>query len=125
MQFVGTRGDTEIYSVSGFGGKNQASSANSSYPEDSNIIFDDPGSSVTYRSITIKGKTYEYVPWGDDDQLPYEILDKVGANMVVSQNKLYNILTCYGQGVRFFDLSTEKQTKDKDIRMFCFRNQAQ
>ena len=123
MQLIGTRGDTEIYSVSGFGGKNQASSANSSYPEDSNIIFDDPGSTVTYRTITIKGNTYEYVPWGDDDQLPYEILDKVGANMVVSQNKLYNILTCYGQGVRFFDLSTEKQTKDKDIRMFCFRNQ--
>ena len=43
--------------------------------------------------------------------------------MVVSQNKFYNIITCYGQGVRFFDLKTEKETKDEDIKMFCFRNQ--
>ena len=123
MRYEGTRGDTEIYSVSGFGGKDSVSTANSSYPTDSNVIFDDPGDSVTYRPITIKGKSYSYVPWGSDDQLPYEIIDKVGANMVVSQNKFYNIITCYGQGVRFFDLKTEKETKDEDIKKFCFRNQ--
>lgn len=123
MRYEGTRGDTEIYSVSGFGGKDSVSTANSSYPTDSNVIFDDPGDTVTYRPITIKGKSYNYVPWGSDDQLPYEIIDKVGANMVVSQNKFYNIITCYGQGVRFFDLKTEKETKDEDIKMFCFRNQ--
>lgn len=123
MRYEGMRGNTEIYSVSGFGGKDSVSTANSSYPTDSNVIFDDPGDSVTYRPITIKGKSYNYLPWGSDDQLPYEIIDKVGANMVVSQNKFYNIITCYGQGVRFFDLKTEKETKDEDIKMFCFRNQ--
>lgn len=123
MRYEGMRGNTEIYSVSGFGGKDSVSTANSSYPTDSNVIFDDPGDSVTYRPITIKGKSYNYLPWGSDDQLPYEIIDKVGANMVVSQNKFYNIITCYGQGVRFFGLKTEKETKDEDIKMFCFRNQ--
>ena len=123
MRYEGMRGNTEIYSVSGFGGKDSVSTASSSYPTDSNVIFDDPGDSVTYRPITIKGKSYNYLPWGSDDQLPYEIIDKVGANMVVSQNKFYNIITCYGQGVRFFDLKTEKETKDEDIKMFCFRNQ--
>ena len=123
MKLVGTKGDTEIYSVSGFGGKNSASSANTSYPLDSNTIFDDPDSTITYKEIKIRNKLYSYVPWGADDQMPYEIIDKVGANMVVSQNKFYNVITCYGQGVRFFDRKTEKETQNDDIRSFCFRNQ--
>ena len=41
----------------------------------------------------------------------------------MAQNKLFNVLTCYGQGVRFFDLATKKSTEDKEIRLFQFRNQ--
>lgn len=123
MKLIGERGNSYIYSVSGFGGKDSASTANASYPEDSNIIFDDPGATVNYKPITIKGKQYDYVPWGYDDQLPYEIIDKVGQNMVVSENKFYNILTCYSQGIRFFDRKTKQETENEDIRAFCFRNQ--
>ena len=117
------RGDTEIYSVSGFGGTDKAGSANSEYPDNSCTIFDDSGSNITYKPITIKGKSYLYVPFGDDDQLPYEIIQKVADNMVMSQNKFYNVLTCYGQGVRFFDKKTKQETENEDVQQFEFRNQ--
>lgn len=43
----------------------------------------------------------DYVPWGVDDQLPYELIHLVGGDEVTSQNKLFNVLTCYGAGLRF------------------------
>jgi hypothetical protein len=41
-----------------------------------------------------------YVPWGDDNQLPYKILKKIRRDEVMSQNKLFNTLTCYASGIR-------------------------
>jgi hypothetical protein len=123
MELVETRGNTEIYSVSGFGGKDQADSANSAYPDNSSTIFDDDSANISYRDITVKGKTYTYVPFGADDQLPFEIIQKVGDNMVMSQNKFYNVLTCYGQGIRFYDKKTKLETENEDVQLFTFRNQ--
>ena len=123
LEYVETRGNTEIYSISGFGGTDRASSANSLYPEDSNVIFDGDSTNIDYKPITIGGKTYLYVPFGADDQLPYEIIKKVGENMVMAQNKFYNVLTCYGQGIRFYDKKTKLETEDEQVQEFEFRNQ--
>jgi hypothetical protein len=41
-----------------------------------------------------------YVPRGDENDLPYKILKKIRRDEVMSQNKLFNTLTCYASGVR-------------------------
>ena len=35
---------------------------------------------------------------------------------------VFNILTCYGQGIRFLDRETGEKTMAKDIRAFCLHN---
>lgn len=119
---LGEHGGNEVYGVGFNRSSDHSSSLNAEYSDNSETIFDDDGTENP-RTVTIGGKAYSYMPFGFDDQLPYEIIKKVGDNMVMSQNKLFNVLTCYGQGVRFFDLSTEKKTTDADVRRFCFRNQ--
>lgn len=122
LEKIGMRGDNEVYSVGGVGFVNaRTPNANAEYTENSSTIFDDDGI-VNYRSVEVGGKRYSYVPFGSDDHLPYHIIDKVGENMVMSQNKLFNVLTCYGQGVRFFDRETDQPTRDAKVEMFTFRN---
>ena len=45
----------------------------------------------------------QYVPWGDDNLLPLKIRDLVGSDEVTSENKLFNVLTCYGAGIQLQD----------------------
>ena len=125
LQKVGTRGDLEVYAVGGVGftpGRfSNHSSANAEYSTNSSTIFDDNGI-TTYKTVMVDGKEYQYIPFGANDQLPYDIIAKVGENMVMSQNKLFNVLTCYGQGVRFYDRKTNQQTKNEEVSLFKFRN---
>ena len=58
-----------------------------------------------------------YVPWGNDNQLPYKILEKIKKDEVMSQNKLFNVLTCYASGIRIRRENEEKIT-DKEILEF-------
>lgn len=123
MELIGTRDNKEYYAVGGCCFTNgHTASANAEYSTNSADIFDDDGIQC-YKTITKGGTSYQYVPFGADDQLPFEIIKKIGENMVMSQNKLFNVLTCYGQGVRFFDTATEKKTLDEEVRLFAFRNQ--
>ena len=92
---------------------------------DNTTAFSSPElNSIGY--FTQAGKKYEYVKWGDNDQLPYEMIDKVERNSVLSQNKLFNLLTCYSRGIEYMDIPAEgeepKPTKNKDIRRFLMRN---
>ncbi|MBQ3700827.1 MAG: hypothetical protein II886_13135 [Prevotella sp.] len=73
------------------------------------------------------GKTYTIIGWGNDNQLPYEIKDKVERNSVMMQNKFFNLLTCYGRGLEYMDVATlgdkePKPTRDKDIRRWLLRS---
>lgn len=74
------------------------------------------------QTISIGGRRYEYVPWGGDNMLPYHVQTMIGRNMVTSQCQQFNSLTCYGQGLQFFDRGTENRASDPDIRSFCLRN---
>ena len=91
------------------------------YQESREVVqgFDEQLNTV---AITIGGKKYEYVPYGDDDQLPFDVMKRIGENMVASQCQLFNVQACYGQGVRFIDRDTRLDTQDADIRRFCLRN---
>lgn len=66
---------------------------------DTTQIFGDVIDKPTTR-IVPGTQNERYIAFGDDDQLPYEIIQKVGEDEVTAQNKLFNVLTCYGQGIR-------------------------
>ena len=73
------------------------------------------------------GNTYDVIPWGANNQLPYHLKEKVEQNSVLSQDKFFNLLTCYGRGVEYMDSSTRGSKKpmpttDKEIRRFFLRN---
>jgi len=66
---------------------------------DTTGVFDDE---AVIKSRPVPGMPEEsYIPWGADDQLPYDLIHLVGADEVTAQNKLFNVLTCYGAGLRF------------------------
>lgn len=91
------------------------------YGRDSADIFDDdalPTATVTGTD----GKSYTYMPFGADDQLPYELIQKVAESSVLAQNKLFNVLTCYGQGMQYRDRTTQLPTADPDIRRWLMHN---
>ena len=88
-----------------------------STPESNNII--------TVRADD--GNTYEVVAWGDDNQLPYKLKEMVEKNSVMSQDKFFNVLTCYGRGLEYMDLATRSEkkplpTRDKEVVRFLMRN---
>lgn len=56
------------------------------------------------------GKYRGYVPWGADNQFPYKIMEAVRNSVVMSQNKHFNSLTCYGSG-----LTVKHENKDKKL----------
>lgn len=72
--------------------------------------------------ITIGKENFEYVPYGDGDQLPFKVMERISENMVTSQCQLFNVQACYGQGIRFIDRETRMDTQEADIRSFCLRN---
>lgn len=83
-------------------------------------VFDDE--QLNYSTIEVGNRKYEYMPFGEDDQLPYELIRRVSANSVLSQNKLFNALTCYGQGMQYMDIDTGKPTRDPEIRRWLMHN---
>ena len=73
------------------------------------------------------GNAYDVVAWGNDNQLPYQLKELVEKNSVMSQDKFFNVLTCYGRGLEYMDLATRKEkkplpTSDKDVVRFLMRN---
>ena len=90
--------------------------------QESRVIVQGFDEKLTTNPITVGGVNYEYVPYGDDDQLPFEVMERIGENMVTSQCQLFNVQACYGQGVRFIDRDTREDTQDAAIRDFCLRN---
>jgi hypothetical protein len=85
-------------------------------------IFDDDSCELTPVRLPGKLKQYSYVPWGQDNQIPYNIISKVEIDEIMSQNKMFNVLTCYGAGLRFFDLESGQKTKNPDVARFAVRN---
>ena len=84
--------------------------------EDSRSLFSNPdGSSVSKGTIMIKGKPVEYVQWGNDNNLPYMMRDFLQKNMVTARCQEFNYSACYGAGVRFYDIETEKKTHNPEL----------
>lgn len=120
---VGRTKDTTRYAIvpSGVGGGSFLDSVSSEYGEDSYQAFDED-ETVSAIGIEIKGRQYKYVPFGTDNMLPFNVKNKIHSNMVTSQCQQFNVLACYGQGVRFVDRKTKQDIDDDEILDFCLRN---
>ena len=42
---------------------------------------------------------YEYMPWGADNMMPYEILDLIEKDETLSTCQIFNAEVCYGNGL--------------------------
>ena len=105
----------EIHRAAGLSGAVQSGNVYSS-PEKLNEI-----------PIRVGSKEYTMIGWGEDNQLPYQIKELIDKNGVMSQNKFFNTLTCYGRGLEYMDASTVGSgkpvpTRDKDICLWQLRN---
>uniref|UniRef100_UPI004029908C hypothetical protein n=1 Tax=Prevotella sp. TaxID=59823 RepID=UPI004029908C len=85
-------------------------------------MFDEDGGRVNVIPITVNGVPYQYVPFGVDNMLPYKVKDTLLDNMITAQCQAYNIMTCYGQGIRFVNREDFKDTDNREILDFCLRN---
>lgn len=123
MVRTGTKGDYEVYTLmpSRVADSVQEAEISTHYKKDTGSIISDRDD-LTYTKIGIGGRQYEYVNFGEDDLAPYQNQDLIEDNMVMSQCQQFNILSCYGQGVRFLDRETKEKTEDPEIRRFCLTN---
>lgn len=121
---VGTKGDYDVFGIVPCSiADSMAIEAEISthYKHDTDSIYGSQDD-VNVQTITIGGKQYEMVLFGDDNQAPYKNQMLIEQNMVMSQCQNFNILTCYGQGIRFLDRETKEMTEDPQIRRFCLTN---
>lgn len=78
--------------------------------DDTTTIFSTPGGPRRLKPRAVPGMEHlRYVPWGDDNQLPYRVAELLGGDEVTAQNKLFNTLTCYGGGLRLLDPLTGQE----------------
>ena len=123
---VGQKGDYEVYEMAPCSVVDAVEGIKSEiishYDKDSDSMFADAEDDDITETISIGGRQYEYVPWGGDNMLPYHVQTLIGKNMVTSQCQQFNTLTCYGQGLQFFNRGTKERASDPDIRQFCLRN---
>ena len=123
---TGERGQYEVYEVMPSGVVDALEGVRSEfithYGGDSDSGFADAENEDHTQTIGIGGRQYEYIPWGGDNSLPYHVQTLIGKNMVTAQCQQFNTLTCYGQGLQFFNRGTRERAADPDIRRFCLHN---
>lgn len=88
--------------------------------EDSNQVFDEDANISTTPVPNRQGMSY--VNFGEDNQLPFKIIKMIGQDEVMSQNKLFNVITCYGAGLKYMDVDTKQPTTHPEIKSWLVRN---
>lgn len=94
--------------------------------EDTSTVFSSP-EAHSEATVKVGTKEYTYITWGNGNGIPYMIEEKIERNSVMAQNKLFNLLTCYGRGLEYMDVATmgDRQpspTMDGEIRRWLLRN---
>ncbi len=78
-------------------------------------------------AVKVGNEEFTVIGWGDDNQLPYQLKEAVEKNSVMSQNKYFNVLTCYGRGIEYMKLDSAEDKRhipcvDEGVRNFFVRN---
>lgn len=88
--------------------------------EDSSQVFDEDANIQT--TLVPNRQGMAYVNFGEDNQLPFKIIKMIGQDEVMSQNKLFNVITCYGAGLKYMDVDTKQPTTHPEIKSWLVRN---
>ena len=85
-----------------------------------------PKTSINFRenaqmqtAITPDG--IEYVPWGADDMLPFNIIDLIEQDETLSTCQVFNAEVCYGSGISYCTGAADSSTK-LDVESFIDDN---
>jgi hypothetical protein len=54
-----------------------------------------------------------YVPWGDDDYLPYHILDYIESDETLATCQVFNAEVCYGSGLEYNTANASKEAQSE------------
>ena len=91
------------------------------YNSDSAEVFDEDGYDATGKPVPGRPGR-QYITYGADDELPYKVINMIGSDEVMAQNKFFNVLTCYGAGTKLMDIATDRPTTNRDIRRWMIHN---
>jgi hypothetical protein len=73
-----------------------------------------------------KKKGYRgFVPWGSENEQPYQVLEKIRDDEVMSSNMWFNVCTAYGRGLKVTENGVSvlsREYTDADIKRFFKRN---
>lgn len=78
---------------------------------DSRNMFAKPDATPFKKEATNK-KSYEVVPWGENNDMPNQIISKVGKSHDMSRNLLFNIECAYGEGIQVVRRTIDPKTKE-------------
>ena len=121
---VGTKGDYDVYSIvpcSIEDARQIEAEVSTHYKHDTVGVYESMDDIQT-TFVRVGSRWYEYVDFGKDNLAPYRNQQLIEDNMVMSGCQLFNIQSCYGQGIRFLDRESGDMTEDKEIRSFCLHN---
>ncbi len=63
----------------------------------------------------------EYMPWGADNQMPYDVLKLIENDETLSTCQMFNAEVCYGGGLQYNTETANSKTKD-DVEEFMLSN---
>ena len=109
LQQVGTSGSYSRYALvaEGVSRVTDSTTIEQQYGKDTSFLGSgEVGDATTGILETSDGKLYEYVNYGDDNDMPYTLQQLLRRNMVAQRAMAFNVQCCYGQGVRFMDRET-------------------
>lgn len=66
-------------------------------------------------------KNHSYMPWGVDNQMPFDILDLIEQDETLSTCQMFNAEICYGNGLRFCANNPESWA-EKEVSDFTLDN---
>ena len=121
---VGTKGEYDVFSIipcSIEDAMQIEAEVTTHYKHDTEGLYESMDD-INTTFVRVGNRWYEYVDFGKDNLAPYRNQQLIEANMVMSGCQLFNIQSCYGQGIHFLARETGEMTKDEEIRNFCLRN---
>lgn len=87
------------------------------FHSNSAAIFKEDGS---IPPVIVDDKT-RYIPWGGDNELPFNILDKIEQDETLSTCQIFNAEVCYGSGLMYKSEACTESVRD-EIEDFCLDN---
>ncbi|WP_303031830.1 hypothetical protein [uncultured Duncaniella sp.] len=63
----------------------------------------------------------EYIPWGTDDQIPYDLIDLIEGDETLATCQIFNAEVCYGSGLKYCTEDADASVRS-DVEQFLLDN---